>query len=88
LLSVVDAHPELRASGEFQMIAQTIENVEDSLTNAWRRYNSSVRDYNRSIRVFPGNLLAILLGLRPKPLLGVPPKDEPASMAAAPRATT
>jgi LemA protein len=66
---MVNEHPELRVSTEFQALARNLEHVEESLGNARRRYNSTVRDYNCRIRTFPGNLMAALLGLRPKPLL-------------------
>lgn len=76
LLAMADQRPELLASGEFQALAQTIENIESSLRGARRRYNATVRDYNRRIRIFPGNLLALLLKLRPKPLLDLPAGEE------------
>jgi len=66
---MVNEHPELRASTEFQALARNLEHVEESLRNARHRYNSTVRDYNYRIKKFPGNLMAALLGLRPRPLL-------------------
>ena len=81
LLAMADQHPELRASAEFQALAQTIENVEESLRGARRRYNSTVLAYNRRIRTFPGFFLAALLGLRPKPLLSLPSEEAAASTA-------
>jgi LemA protein len=81
LLALADQHPELRASAEFQALAQTIENVEESLHGARRRYNSTVLDYNRRIRTFPGYFLAALLGLRPQPLLSLPAEETAASAA-------
>lgn len=69
LFAMADEHPELRTIEEFQALARNLEHVEESLRHARRRYNSTVRNYNRRIGVFPGSLLARLLGLRPKPLL-------------------
>jgi LemA protein len=82
---MVNAHPELRASAEFQALARNLEHVEESLRNARRRYNSTVRDYNYRIQKFPGNFMAALLGLRPKPLLDLSCLDEGTRAAADPR---
>jgi LemA protein len=69
LFAMAEEHPELRTSAEFQALAQNLESVEESLRNARRRYNRTVADYNHRIRVFPGKLVAALLGLQPRPLL-------------------
>jgi len=53
---MVNEHPELRVSTEFQALARNLEHVEESLGNARRRYNSTVRDYNCRIRTFPAIL--------------------------------
>ncbi|MGO9228242.1 MAG: LemA family protein [Bryobacteraceae bacterium] len=76
LFAMADEHPELRASEEFQLLAQNIESVEESLRNARSRYNATVRDYNERIARFPGNLLARVLGLKPKPFFGLPASEE------------
>ena len=66
---MADEHPKLRASLEFQSLEQTLEAVDESLRKAWRDYNSTVLDYNRRLEMFPGKLLAGLLGLQPKPFI-------------------
>jgi LemA protein len=69
LFALAEEHPQLRASFEFQSLEQALEAVEESLRKAWRDYNAAVRDYNRRIEVFPGKLLAGLLGFQPRPSL-------------------
>jgi LemA protein len=81
MLAMADERPELRASAEFQALARTVEAVEESLSIARRRYNRTANDYNRRLRGFPGNLIARLLGLQPKPLLGPPFEEENGSLA-------
>jgi len=82
LFAMVDEHPQLRASEEFIALEQNLKSVEESLRNARRDYNATVRDYNRRVRMFPGSLLAGLLGLRPKPLfdLSAPKEKESAAV--------
>ncbi len=82
LFAMAEEHPQLRASEEFKALEQALENVEDSLRNARHRYNATVRDYNRRVRTFPGNLLAGLLGLQPKPLFELPSAREKETVAA------
>src|ERR1035438_2496881 len=45
LLAMAEEHPQLRASEEFQALEQNLKTVEDSLRNARRDYNATVRDY-------------------------------------------
>jgi LemA protein len=78
---MAEEHPQLRASEEFQALEQNLKTVEDSLRNARRDYNATVRDYNRRVRMFPGNLLAGLLGLQPKPLFELSPVEAKDSVA-------
>ena len=81
LFAMAEEHPQLRASEEFQALEQNLKTVEDSLRNARRDYNATVRDYNRRVRMFPGNLLAGLLGLQPKPLFELSPVEAKDSVA-------
>ena len=85
MFAMVNEHPELRASTEFQALARNLEHVEESLRNARHRYNSTVCDYNHRIGKFPGNLMAALLGLRPKPLLDLRSASEGTRAATDPR---
>ncbi|MGB7760472.1 MAG: LemA family protein [Bryobacteraceae bacterium] len=81
LLAMAEEHPQLRASEEFQALEQNLRSVEESLNQARRDYNATVRDYNRRVRMFPGKLLAGLLGLQPKPVFDLPLAEEQDSPA-------
>jgi len=87
LFAMAEEHPELRESGEFQALALNIESVEESLRNARRRYNVTVREYNARIRKFPGNLLARLLRLQPKPYIDLSSEEELEFVAVEPHRT-
>lgn len=82
LFAMAEEHPELRTSAEFQALAQNLESVEESLRTARCRYNETVRDYNHRIQVFPGKLVAAVLGLQPKPLLDLSSDTEQEKRAA------
>jgi LemA protein len=76
LFAMAEEHPQLRACEEFKALEQNLKSIEESLRNARRDYNATVRAYNRRVRMFPGKLLAGLLGLQPKPLLELSPAEE------------
>jgi LemA protein len=78
---LAEQDPKLCASGEYQVLAQAVESVEELIANARRRYNDATRDYNQRIATFPGNLLALLLGLQPKPYLDLLPEEQDRSAA-------
>ncbi|MGA2039952.1 MAG: LemA family protein [Bryobacteraceae bacterium] len=82
LLAMAEEHPQLRASEEFRALERNLKSVEESLRNARRDYNDTVRDYNRRVRMFPGKILAGLLGLQPKPLFELSSAEEKESAPA------
>jgi LemA protein len=81
LFAMAEEHPQLRASEEFKALEQNLMSVEESLRNARRDYNTAVRAYNRRVQMFPGKLVASLLGLQPKPLFDLSPAEEKESAA-------
>jgi len=81
LFAMAEEHPQLLASEEFQALEQNLKSVEESLGNARRDYNAAVRVYNRRVRMFPGSLLAGLLGLQPKPLFDLSSPKQKGSAA-------
>src|ERR1035438_4805506 len=73
LLAMAEEHPQLRASEEFQALEQNLETGGGALRNTRPDENAPARDYNRRVRMFPGNLRAGLPGLQPKPLFELSP---------------
>jgi LemA protein len=65
VLAVVEAYPELRASGSFLDLQRRLVDVENQLQMARRYYNGTVRDYSTAAESFPTNLLARLFGFGP-----------------------
>lgn len=66
LLVTVERYPELRANQNFRDLQVQLEGTENRIATERKRYNDAVRDYNTSIRRFPGNLFAGLLGFDAK----------------------
>lgn len=66
LLVTVERYPELKANQNFRDLQVQLEGTENRIATERKRYNDAVQDYNTSIRRFPGNLFAGLLGFDSK----------------------
>lgn len=66
LLVTVERYPELRANQNFRDLQVQLEGTENRIATERKRFNDIVQEYNTSIRRFPGNLFAGLLGFDAK----------------------
>ncbi len=64
LFAVAEAYPELKANQNFINLQNQLKEVEDKIAYARQFYNDSVYDFNNSVQMFPGNLIASLLGFK------------------------
>jgi LemA protein len=80
LLVVVERYPELKSNANFLALQTQLEGTENRIAVERRRFNESVREYNTRLGLFPGSLVARLVGFRPKaffeaaPDAATPPK--------------
>lgn len=65
LAAVAEAHPDLRADRHFLALQQEMGNTEDRIAAARRFYNGNVRDLNTLCEMFPSNLVAGQMNIRP-----------------------
>lgn len=63
LLVVVENYPELKSNQNFIRLQDELAGTENRLAVARKRYNDSVRDFNRRIRMFPASIIAGSLGM-------------------------
>ncbi|MFC1771407.1 LemA family protein [Candidatus Margulisiibacteriota bacterium] len=66
LLAVVENYPNLKANQNFTRLMDELAGSENRLSVERRRYNESVKVFNRSIRLFPKSFVASMLGLGKK----------------------
>lgn len=66
LLAVVENYPDLKATKNFLYLQSQLEGTERRIKVARKDFNGSVATYNNAVRRFPGNMVAGLLGFRPK----------------------
>jgi LemA protein len=66
LLVTVERYPELKANQNFLQLQSQLEGTENRIAVERRRFNETVGEYNRSIRVFPGRIVASMTGFTEK----------------------
>lgn len=58
LLAVSENYPNLRSNQAFSDLRVTLEGCENRISNERMKYNEMARNFNKSIQLFPGNLVA------------------------------
>lgn len=71
LLLVTEKYPELKADANFRDLAAQLEGTENRITVARHRYIEAVQAYNTTVRSFPSNLTANVVGMKTKPNFSV-----------------
>lgn len=66
LLVVAENYPQLKADANFRDLQVQLEGTENRVAVARNRYIEAVRLYNVSVRTFPNNLTAMVMGWQPK----------------------
>jgi LemA protein len=63
---VSENYPQLKADANFRDLQAQVEGTENRITVARNRYIKSVQEYNISVRTFPNNLTAMVMGWQTK----------------------
>ena len=62
----VENYPELKASENFIMLQESLNDVEEQISAARRYYNTAITSYNNAIEMFPTNILAKMMSMESK----------------------
>jgi LemA protein len=65
LIAVAENYPTLKADNTFLKLMDELAGAENRIAVERMRYNEAVRDYNVSVRRFPGNMIAGMFGYKP-----------------------
>ncbi len=60
----VENYPDLKSNQTMVQAMQSFNEVEEHIAAARRFYNSSVNDLKNAVEIFPGNVLALMLGIK------------------------
>lgn len=66
LLSVSENYPALKANQNFLSLQDELEGTENRIAVERKRYNDLAKQYNATIRKWPGVMIAGKMGLKPK----------------------
>ena len=59
---VAEAYPELKADSNFANLQADLAGTENRIAVERKRYNEAVADFNKSVKRFPANIVAKMLG--------------------------
>ena len=76
LLAVSENYPTLKADGAFRDLQAQLEGTENRVTVARNRFIKAVQEYNTTVRSFPSNLTAMVMGYQTKPSVAVENEKE------------
>ena len=62
IFALSESYPELKANASFQNLQIELTGTEDKIAFARQFYNDTVQSYNRSLMVFPNNIVAGMFG--------------------------
>lgn len=79
LIAVAEQYPDLKASQNYQQTMQDIKQYEENVRLARMTYNDTVTKFNNQVRMFPGSVVAGILGFAKRDYLAedVSKKDYP-----------
>ena len=66
LMAIAEAYPDLKANENFKDLSNQLATVENDIANARKYYNGTVRIFNNKVQMFPSNIVAMILGYKPK----------------------
>lgn len=65
LFAVAESYPDLKASQNFLALQEELTTTENKLAYARQAYNDTVYLFNRTIQMFPTNIIASMFGFKP-----------------------
>ena len=65
LLVITESYPDLKASEQFTALQDELAGTENRITVARQNYNETVGRYNKAIKMFPGSVVANMIGCQP-----------------------
>ena len=65
-LSIAESYPNLKSNAAFSELRAQLEGTENRIVVARNEFNSSVKEYNVSVRTFPSNIFAGMFGFKEK----------------------
>lgn len=82
ILVAVENYPDLKASQNFLHLQGTLNEVEEQISAARRAFNAAVLQYNNALQMFPTNILAGMMSMKPRAFFETAPQErQPVSVS-------
>lgn len=69
IMALAEAYPDLKTNENFQDLSNQLTKVEDEIANSKKYYDTTVRDFNDKVEMFPSYIVTKLLGYKFKSML-------------------
>jgi LemA protein len=66
IFALAENYPDLKANQNFLELQRELSDTENKIQAARRFYNGNVRDFNTKLQIFPTNIIANMLGFKPR----------------------
>lgn len=76
IFMTVENYPNLLSNQNFVKLQEAMVDLESNIAAARRFYNTSVVNYNESIQMIPGNIMASMMGLRERETYSIPESEK------------
>ena len=64
----LEAYPDLKANQNFMQLQEEISDIENKLAAVRRFFNSSTKELNNKVQIFPSNIIAGIFGFHKEPM--------------------
>lgn len=71
IMALAEQYPDLKANQNFLDLSRQLGQIEDDISSSRRYYNGAVKQYNFTVQMFPGNLIAGLFHFETKRMFEV-----------------
>ncbi len=76
LLITIESYPELKANENYLDLSNKLYKIEDSIANARKYYNATVRLFNNKVEMFPSNIVAKMVHMRSIPMFTIKEEEK------------
>lgn len=66
LMALAEVYPDLKANDNFLSLQKDLSSIEDEIAQSRKYYNAVVRNFNNKVEMIPSNIVAKMLGYKPK----------------------
>lgn len=76
LFAVSESYPDLKANQNFLQMQNEMSNIENKLASSRRYFNSSTKELNTYVEIFPSNIIAPIFGFNKKEYFEIDNREE------------